>query len=175
MDQEGLRTHPEWTRLAEAYRTSVLSEDYDLIRSAIVSNDGFLFWPALILKLAPALLAGVVMGVARPDRALFDTPVAAAFVAFLLFWPILVLWQNVVSAEWQDAFFTMLALYIAYMLAYFFTCRLGAQLGQLLRQATSTQIVVANIKWNDILASVLATFLTSTATAVITWSFASAT
>ncbi|MEM1289625.1 MAG: hypothetical protein AAGH60_14845 [Pseudomonadota bacterium] len=173
IDYAGLRTRPEWVRLAEQHRNNILEADYETLRTAIAQNDGFVFLPAVLLKLMPALFAGIIMGLFQPARALYDTSIGAAFVALMLSWPVVILWEYVVSSRWQDTFGVMLALYAAYIVAYYFAARFGAMLAMLLRRSKLPPIIAGRINWQEVVATIIGTLITSGATAAITWTLAS--
>lgn len=173
-DREGLRSRPEWIARAEQHRESVLSDQYALIRGAIMREDSFVFLPAIILKLIPAFAIGVLIGLWRPERAVFDTPLAAGFVAFLLCWPVIILWDTIVDDTWKPFQWDFYALYLGYVLTYFFAARLGVLLAIRLRKTKVPAGIASNLDWNSVAATVITTLITSGATAFITWSFANA-
>ena len=174
VDREGLRLRSEWVSRAEQYRENILADQYALIRSAIMREDSFVFLPAILLKLIPALAVGILAGLWRPERALFDTPLAAGFVAFLLCWPVIILWDTIVSDTWKPFQWHFYALYLGYVLTYFFAARLGVLLAIWLRKTRVPAGIVTNLDWNNVAATVITTLVTSGFTAIITWSFASA-
>jgi hypothetical protein len=173
-DLNGIRVDPEWQKRANSHRSQLLEKERSIVRGAIMTGDRYLFWPALLLKLVPPFLAGFMTGLFWRERAIFDAPVAAGVVAFLFCWPVIVLWDNVVATEWNDKRGLFYGMYVAYVLSYYFVCKLGAQLALKAAAVNLPEAVTMQIEWNKILATCLTTFLTSAATAALTWSFANA-
>ena len=62
--------------------------------------------------------------------------IAGALAAFLLSWPLMLMWDHLVQSTWQDKKTTFLAFYAAYVAAFFLTARASALLGAKLRQQT---------------------------------------
>jgi hypothetical protein len=144
------------------------------IKSFLMKQDKFLFWPALALKLLPALIMGMIMAAFYREKALEVSPLAAAFTAFLFCWPVIVLWDNVVSEEWIDYRPSFYILYIAYIITFFFAARLGAMLMLVSPAVRIPQAAVREIEWNKVLATAAATIISSGVTGAVTWTLAMA-
>ncbi|MEO4042923.1 hypothetical protein AAFN47_15075 [Hoeflea sp. CAU 1731] len=174
VDQQGLRSRPEWVKRAETFRKTQLASQHEEIQAAILAQDKYLFWPAVLLKMAPAFVGAFLIGLWRPERAIFDAPVAAGVVAFLFCWPIMVLWDVIVASEWKSLRPQFFALYLSYVLSYFFTARLGVTAAIWAKKSRVSEGVRANLDFGKIVATLLTTLITTSATALITWSFANA-
>ena len=174
IDQQGLRSRPEWVKRAETFRRTQLASQHEEIQAAILAQDKYLFWPAVLLKMAPAFVGAFLIGLWRPERAIFDAPIAAGVVAFLFCWPIIALWDVIVASEWKSLRPQFLALYLSYVLAYFFSARLGVTAAIWAKKSRVSEGVRANLDFGKIVATLLTTLITTSATALITWSFANA-
>jgi hypothetical protein len=145
------------------------------IRSFLMKEDKFLFWPALLLKLLPAFIVGMLMALLFREKGLEQAPLAVAFTAFLFCWPVIVLWDNVVSDEWKPLRAGFYALYIAYIITYFFAARLGAMLMLASPAVRIPDMAMKELEWNKIFATAAATVISSVVTGAITWTISMAT
>ncbi|MGI9355524.1 MAG: hypothetical protein ACR2PF_10250 [Rhizobiaceae bacterium] len=170
---DGLRTTSNWLALATQYRNLQLASELDLLRKSIRGRDNLKFWPAVLLKIMPAFVGAFLIGLLWKERAIFDAPVAAGFVAFLFCWPMIALWDAVVAPEWKDYRNSFFALYIAYVLSYFFAAKLGAMLVLKLPNVSIPEVVASKVDWGKIATTAVGTIVTSGVTAAITWTFAS--
>ncbi len=168
-----LRATSDWLSLAGQYRDLLIANELELLKKTIVNNDNLSFWPAILLKIMPALAGAFIIGLFWRERVLFDAPIAAGLVAFLFCWPIIMLWDAVVADEWKQYRNSFFSLYIAYILSYYFAARLGAMLALKLPYLKLPQLVASTVDWGKIATTAVATIVTSAITAFITWSFAS--
>lgn len=87
-----------------------------------------------IVMLGVFLVAFVALG--KADTGTFG--VGAAFAALLLTWPIISLWETVVSSEWQSMRPVFLGIYFLYILAFYFSGKFAAGLASKLRRWLAT-------------------------------------
>jgi len=89
---------------------------------------------AVLIRLAAVLLFGIVAGIAFGRHEFVSISVAAALAAFLLSWPLMLMWDNLVDPRWNDQRPLFLVFYAIYILSFYVTARFGAVLGALLRR-----------------------------------------
>jgi hypothetical protein len=89
---------------------------------------------AILLRLAPVLLFGLVAGALIGRTELFSIALAAGLAAFLLCWPLILMWDRLVQTGWTDKRPMFLALYAIYMISFFITARSAALLGAWLQE-----------------------------------------
>lgn len=89
---------------------------------------------AVLIRLAAVLLFGIVAGIAFGRHEFVSISVAAALAAFLLSWPLMLMWENLVDPRWNDQRPLFLVFYGIYILSFYITARFGAVLGALLRR-----------------------------------------
>lgn len=99
---------------------------------------------AIAVRVLPVLIFGFVLGILFGRQELFSIALAAAFAAFLLSWPVILLWDTVVQSSWADKKQTFLIFYLLYMVAFFFTARVGAMFGILFRRALPESLSVSS-------------------------------
>jgi hypothetical protein len=173
-DRAALQEEGSRRKEGAKYLAKLQGEAGETIKSFLLKEDKLLFWPALILKLLPALIMGMIMAAIFREKALDTAPLAAAFTAFLFCWPVIVLWDNVVSEEWKEYRPSFYALYIAYIVTYFFAARLGAMLVLASPAVKIPESVMREVEWNKVLATALATVISSAVTGAVTWTIAMA-
>jgi hypothetical protein len=89
---------------------------------------------SILLRLAPVFLFGLVAGALIGRTELFSTALAAGFAAFLLSWPLILMWDRLVQTGWTNKRPEFLALYAIYMVSFFITARAAALLGAWLQE-----------------------------------------
>jgi len=82
-----------------------------------------------IIRLLPVLLFGLAVGFVFGRRELFSTSFAGALAAFLLTWPIMLMWDRVVQSSWHDQKEVFLLFYAVYIFSFFLTARVDALIG----------------------------------------------
>ncbi|RIA54997.1 hypothetical protein [Dichotomicrobium thermohalophilum] len=87
-----------------------------------------------LIRLAAVLLFGIVAGIAFGRHEFVSISVAAALAAFLLSWPLMLMWENLVDPRWNDQRPLFLVFYGVYILSFYFTARFGAVIGALIRR-----------------------------------------
>ena len=101
---------------------------------------------ALLARLAIPFFAGFLIGRFFLDDGITAAGVGAALAALLLCWPVIVMWDRVVTPDWQSHYSKFIALYVLYMTLFFFVGRLGAMAAtKLSSRETSFQINTAKI------------------------------
>lgn len=88
-----------------------------------------------LIRLGAVLLFGIVAGIAFGRHEFVSIAVAAALAAFLLSWPLMLMWENLVDPRWNDQRPLFLVFYGVYILSFYFTARFGAVLGALIRRS----------------------------------------
>lgn len=89
---------------------------------------------AALIRLAPVFLFGFFIGVFYGATEITSAAYAAALAAFVLAWPVILLWDRVVSYTWQDKRHIFIALYILYVVSFFVAARVAASLGALVHE-----------------------------------------
>ena len=89
---------------------------------------------SILLRLTPVFLFGLVAGAALGRGELFSIALAAGLAAFLLSWPLMLLWERLVRVEWADKRNLYLVLHASYIISFFVTARSAALLGTWLRE-----------------------------------------
>lgn len=115
---------------------------------------------SILIRLAPVIIFGVLAGFLFGQREILAVGIAGALAAFLLSWPLMLLWERLVQSSWQDKKSIFLIFYAVYVLSFFVTARTGALLGAKLRQQLYPEEVtssVVQIHWNGIMSSLMAT------------------
>jgi hypothetical protein len=87
-----------------------------------------------LIRLAAVLLFGIAAGIAFGRHEFVSISVAAALAAFLLSWPLMLMWENLVDPRWNDQRPLFLVFYGVYILSFYFTARFGAVIGALIRR-----------------------------------------
>lgn len=173
-DQNSLRQQNSWNKLAASYRERKLSQPRQLIHDKILSTGKSPYPFAILLKLLPALLTGACLAVLFREESLISGPFSSGFAALLLCWPVIVLWDVVVSQSWQEKRLTFLFLYALYIISYYWMARLGVMLTLRTRLSKLSDAAASKVQWPEILSATLANILTSSLTTIVTWTFAKA-
>ena len=151
------------------YYTNQIADDYSLILKAGFAQAGLdrnkdrkkidravldegmePYVISALVRIVPVLMFGVLVGIFWGATEINSVSVAAALAAFLLAWPVILLWDQVVGYDWQDKRHIFFAFYILYVLSFFITARLGARLGVLLRGGLQRRApdVAVPAQWN---------------------------
>lgn len=170
----GFRNSQRWANLADAYVAATYSQELDFLNEQIHGIPTDNLFVAFLIKLLPPLVAGLLIAAILRPASITEISFGAAAAAFLLCWPVILLWSVVVASEFRDQWPTMWALYAAYILAYFYFAKLGAQLGLRLRTSGLSATTLKLVEWNKVAGTVLTSLVTSIVVAAITWTFASA-
>ena len=101
----------------------------ELIFAELVKDGLANYIVATIVRLLPVLVFGIVLGFLFGRQELFSTSFAGAMAAFLLTWPIMLMWDRVVQSSWHDQKEMFLIFYCIYIISFFLTARVGALIG----------------------------------------------
>jgi len=87
------------------------------------------FWRYLLsalIRIAPIFLLALGYGLYYGRIEINSISFGGAIAAFLLVWPIILLWDNVVQSKWQEYKALFIALYVAYIITFALIARTGA-------------------------------------------------
>lgn len=93
---------------------------------------------SILLRLTPVFLFAMAIGWAMGRSELLSIALAGGLAAFLLSWPLMLLWDRVVQTSWNDARLFFFSLYAVYIVSFFVTARSAALLGIWLREQQIT-------------------------------------
>jgi hypothetical protein len=106
-------------------RSALITEIYQAsITSYIVST---------LARIMPVFIVAILFGLYFGRLEINSISFAAAFAAFLLIWPIILLWDNVVVSKWSDYKQIFFLVYAGYIVTFGVTGRAGALLGAFLQ------------------------------------------
>jgi hypothetical protein len=134
--------------LAENYAQEVLRREFQNVGLAVPTPDEqrkmifaeinmfswFNYVVSIVIRLVPVMLVGVAAGYLFGRAELLSIAIAGGLAAFLLSWPLMLMWDHLVQGTWHEKKPTFLAFYAAYIAAFFLTARASALLGAKLRQ-----------------------------------------
>ena len=92
---------------------------------------------AILVRLGPVVIVGIALGIVFGQREVLSIGVAGAMAAFLLSWPLMLMWDRLVQSSWQDKKTIFLIFYAAYIAAFFITARTSALIGAKVREQTA--------------------------------------
>jgi hypothetical protein len=125
---------------------------------------------AILVRLAPVVIIGILLGIVFGQSELLSIGVAGAMAAFLLSWPLMLMWDRLVQSSWQDKKTTFLLFYAAYVAAFFITARASALIGAKVHEKTSIGARLATaggapkeISWLSIATNVVASIFANVA------------
>lgn len=144
------------------------------ITEKIIEAGQFHFWIALLLKMLPPFVVGYFLFFVWKDDAMLAVPTGAALTAFLLCWPVIVLWEQAVFDVWDKQRYLFIVLYLAYIVLYYHLARLGCIFSKLTLQAGLVRKGSVRIDWGKIVTSLLSTGVTAGVTWVVTMAIAKA-
>jgi len=136
-------TEPIETRMEDTLKSEVAAQGLSLRSSEALEQVVFQelsvaglrdYAAAVLIRLAAVLLFGIVAGIAFGRHELLSISIAAALAAFLLSWPLMLMWENLVDPRWNDQRPLFLVFYGIYILSFFFTARFGAVIGAIIRR-----------------------------------------
>jgi hypothetical protein len=125
--------------LMEEFKNAGLSvktpdEDRRLIFAEINKFSLLNYVVAIVVRLLPVVLFGVVMGIVFGRGEVLSIAIAGGIAAFLLSWPLMLMWDRLVQSSWLDKKTVFLIFYAGYILAFFITARASAMFGAKIRQ-----------------------------------------
>ncbi len=89
---------------------------------------------SVAVRLAPVLMFGFLAGMLFGVKEIGSIALAGAVAAFLLVWPVITLWDRVVSYGWQDKRPIFIGLYVIYVVSFFFVAKFAAGGGAMLHR-----------------------------------------
>jgi hypothetical protein len=89
---------------------------------------------AILVRLTPVFLFGIVAGAMVGRGELLSISLAGGLAAFLLSWPLILMWDRLVQSNWADKKPIFFSFYAAYILSFFLLARAAAVLGTWLRE-----------------------------------------
>ena len=120
--------------LKASFAQANLDLDYtDKVRQEILSDISQSGIPTYVIsalaRVAPIFLVALLFGIYFGRRDVLSISVGAALLAFLLVWPIILLWDTVVQSQWANYQELFLGMYLLYIIAFFAVARCGALIG----------------------------------------------
>lgn len=118
---------------------------------------------SIVVRLLPVMVFGLILGFAFGKRELMSIATAGALSAFLLSWPLMLLWDRLVQSSWADKKPTFLTFYVLYIISYYFTARAAGVVGARFRGATTGASgavpgdepgEVASLTWREVVANI---------------------
>lgn len=174
VDRNTLRQSSDWVPLAEQFISEEYSNEINYLNGEIYGIPTDNLPIAFLLKLLPPLLAGFAVAAVLRPKLPDDIALGAAMVAFLLSWPVVVLWNVVVDNQYRDTWPIMFGLYTAYIFAYYFLAKLGSQFGIKLSYRSEPGKVAEYVDWNKVISTTATSLVTSAVAALLTLTFANA-
>jgi len=89
---------------------------------------------AILVRLTPVFLFGIVTGAMVGRRELLSISLAGGLAAFLLSWPLILMWDRLVQSTWADKKPVFFSFYAVYILSFFLLARAAGVLGAWLRE-----------------------------------------
>lgn len=168
--KDALENEIERVFVAQGISPNVKDDGSEQIKS-VVSTEIFKaglhnYVIAILVRVLPVLLFGFIAGLIFGRSEIFSIALAGAFAAFLLSWPVILLWDTVVQSSWASQKNLFLIFYALYVISFFFTARVGAMFGAVLRPALPgfakletpkdpTSDMLAVISWKDLAVNIL--------------------
>ena len=92
---------------------------------------------SILIRVLPVIVFGLVLGMALGRSEAGSIGLAGAFASFLLCWPLILAWDQLVSHNWQNYRVIFTIFYVAYIVSFLLLARMGALLGVTVRQVFS--------------------------------------
>ena len=144
----------------------------DAINQEIKQAGQHHFWTSLALKMTPPFIVGLLMFAFLKERAITVAPLGAGIAAFLLAWPVIALWDNVVSLSWSHQRYMFFILYVAYIALYYHLGRLGCYSANFLMRTGILKASKLEVDLGKIFSSLISTAITVAITWTVTTSIA---
>jgi hypothetical protein len=106
-----------------------------------------------LVRLTPVFLFGLLCGMLFGRAEIFSASLAGGLAAFLLSWPLILMWDRLVQGSWTDKKWLFFSFYAAYVVSFFLTARCAAVIGARLREhlpAIRGKIADGGVTWRDI-------------------------
>jgi hypothetical protein len=141
--------------------------DRQLIFAEINNFSSRNYMLSILLRLTPVFLFGFLVAIAVGRAELFSIALAGGLAAFLLSWPLILMWDRLVQSNWADQKGLFFAFYAVYIVSFFLTARSAAVLATWLQQTTpnlatqSMQAMEAQtpVTWREVAVNVVAAII----------------
>ena len=164
VNEVGLRiSHYYGQQVNDAIRSSITD---GFTRFNLVANREIVFeeinkfsWShyllSVLVRLTPVFLFGLACGIVLGRVEVTSASLAGGLAAFLLSWPLMLMWDRLVQSSWADKKLLFFSFYAAYIISFFLTARCAAVIGARLREqgvvpALKSRITSGGITWRDI-------------------------
>lgn len=101
---------------------------------------------SILLRLTPVFLFGLLVGAAAGRSELFSIALAGGLTAFLLSWPLILMWDRLVQSNWSDKRAVFFSFYSIYMVSFFLTARSAGLLGTWLREQNIARLAAQSVQ-----------------------------
>jgi len=113
---------------------------------------------AIVVRLLPVVLIAVILGLIFGRREMTSVSVAGGLAAFLLSWPLMLLWDRLVQTSWVEKRPLFLAFYAVYIVSFYVTARASALVGSRLREGMGLGLgaphdaasEIASLSWKEV-------------------------
>lgn len=126
---------------------------------------------SILVRLAPVVLFGFITGAIFGREELLSISLAGALAAFLLSWPLMLMWDRLVSFTWQSKRETFLLFYAVYIFSYLMTaysfamfgrwCIERAHLRPLMQRAQEPTEVTLSFTWQKVAGTLMGAVVTN--------------
>jgi hypothetical protein len=106
-----------------------------------------------MVRLTPVFLFGIACGLFLGREEVLSASLAGGMAAFLLSWPLMLMWDRLVQGSWAERKWLFFAFYAVYIASFFLTARCAAVIGARLRvnlPLAREKIARGSVTWRDI-------------------------
>lgn len=104
------------------------------VERAVLAQTGWQYALALVIRLATPFTAAALLAFAAGSGMRLSVAVGCAFSAFLLAWPVVLLWDGVVEGPYRELRGIFITFYVAYVASFFTLGWLGTTVGAILHE-----------------------------------------
>jgi hypothetical protein len=101
------------------------------VEQAVLAQAGWQYALALLIRLVVPFAAGALLALVAGVGMRVSIATGCAFSAFLLAWPVVLLWNGVIDSDYHHLRGVFMAFYVAYVVSFFTLAWLGATVGAL--------------------------------------------
>ncbi len=176
LERNGYNEFSRFIEPAEGSNTQLINHDERQleITEQIIAAGQFNFWIAFLLKMLPPFVVGYFLFFIWKEDAMFAVPTGAALTAFLMSWPVILMWDQVVYQVWDKQHYLFIVLYLAYILLYYHLARLGCIIAKFTFQAGFVRDSKIELDWGKAISSLISTGVTTGITWIVTMAIAKA-
>jgi hypothetical protein len=118
---------------------------------------------SVLLRLTPVFLFGLLAGMLAGREELFSISLAGGLAAFLLSWPLMLMWERLVQSSWTDKRTLFFTFYAVYIVSFYLTARSAGMLGAWLREQKIAVVpdpsglargAAIRVKWREVAISI---------------------